>query len=110
MSRILIIAEHDGATLSPSVAKTVACAAEISDAEIDVLILADTAEPVAAAAAKLDGVQRVLTIENPANSTPLAAILAPQIVAAADGYSHVFGPSSTFGRDLMPRVAALLVP
>jgi electron transfer flavoprotein alpha subunit len=108
MSRVLIIAEHDNATLSPSVAKTVACAVQISNAEIDVLVLADTADSVAAAAAQLDGVKRVLTIENPANSAPLAAVLAPQVVAAADGYSHVFGPSSTFGRDLMPRVAALL--
>ena len=108
MSRILIIAEHDGATLSPSVAKTVACATEISGAEIDILVLAESAGDVAAVAASLSGVQRVLTIENPANANPLAAVLAPQVVAAADGYSHVFGPSSTFGRDLMPRVAALL--
>ena len=108
MSKVLIIAEHDGAALSPSVAKTVACAAQIDRAEIDVLVLAAAAADVAAAAAQLDGVQRVLTVENPANSNPLAAILAPQIVAAADGYSHVFGPSTTFGRDLMPRIAALL--
>ena len=108
MSKVLIIAEHDGAALSPSVAKTVACAAQIDGAEIDVLVLAAAAADVAAAAAQLDGVQRVLTVENPANSNPLAAILAPQIVAAADGYSHLFGPSTTFGRDLMPRVAALL--
>ena len=108
MSKVLIIAEHDGAALSPSVAKTVACAAQIDGAEIDVLVLAAAAADVAAAAAQLDGVQRVLTVENPANSNPLAAILAPQIVAAADGYSHVFGPSTTFGRDLMPRIAALL--
>jgi electron transfer flavoprotein alpha subunit len=108
MSRVLVIAEHDGAVLSPSVAKTVACAAQISGAEIDILVLAASAGEVATAAASLDGVQRVVTIENPANANQLAAVLAPQIVAAADGYSHVFGPSSTFGRDLMPRVAALL--
>ncbi len=108
MSRVLIIAEHDGAALSPSVAKTVACAAEINGAEIDILVLAESAGDVATAAAGLAGVNRVVTIENPANANPLAAVLAPQIVAAADGYSHVFGPSTTFGRDLMPRVAALL--
>ena len=67
MSRVLIIAEHDGAALSPSVAKTVACAAEIGGAEIDILVLAESAGQVAAAAATLEGVQRVLTIENPAN-------------------------------------------
>jgi electron transfer flavoprotein alpha subunit len=108
MSRILIIAEHDGATLSPSVGKTVACATRIEGAQVDVLVLAATAGDVAAEAATLDGVQRVLAIENAANDNPLAAVLAPQVVAAAEGYSHVFGPSTTFGRDLMPRVAALL--
>ena len=108
MSRILIIAEHDGSTLNASIAKTVACAAQIENAEIDVLVLADAAAPIATEAASLDSVSRVLTIENAANAHSLAALLAPQIVAAAQDYTHVFGPSTTFGKDLMPRVAALL--
>jgi electron transfer flavoprotein alpha subunit len=53
-------------------------------------------------------VKRVLKIENAANAEPLAAVLAPQVAAAAANYTHVFGPSTTFGKDLMPRVAALL--
>ena len=52
--------------------------------------------------------KRVLKVENAANAEPLAAVLAPQIAAAAANYTHVFGPSTTFGKDLMPRVAALL--
>lgn len=108
MSRVLVIAEHDGQSLSPSVAKTVACAAELDGAEIDVLVLAEAPEQAAAEAATLDGVKRVLTVADSANKHALAAVLAPQIVAAADGYSHVLGPSTTYGRDLMPRVAALL--
>ena len=108
MSRILVIAEHDGSTLNASIAKTVACAAQIENAEIDVLVLADTAAPIATEAASLASVNRVLTIENAANAHPLAALLAPQIVATAQNYTHVFGPSTTFGKDLMPRVAALL--
>jgi len=108
MAKILLIAEHDGAVLNPSTAKVVACAAEIADAEIDVLILAESASQVAAEAAALASVSRVLTVENAANKHPLGAVLAPQVVALADGYSHIFGPSTTFGKDLMPRVAALL--
>lgn len=108
MSRILVIAEHDGSTLNASIAKTVACAAQIESAEIDVLVLADAAGPIAAEAASLVSVSRVLTIESETNAHPLAALLAPQIVAAAQNYTHVFGPSTTFGKDLMPRVAALL--
>jgi len=108
MSKILIIAEHDGAALNPSTAKVVACAAEIDGAEIDIGVFASSATQVAAEAAVLDSVTRVLTVENEANQHALAAILAPQIVAIAKDYSHIFGPSTTFGKDLMPRVAALL--
>lgn len=108
MAKILIIAEHGGGVLSPNTAKAVACAAEIDDSEIDVVVLSDSVTAVAAEAAKLDSVSRVLTLENSANKQPLAAILAPQIAALADGYSHILGSSTTSGKDLMPRVAALL--
>ena len=108
MAKILVIAEHDGQTLNPSTAKTVAAASTIGDSEIDVLVLAESAGPVAAEAASLQAVSRVLTLEHDANKPASAAQQAPQVVAMASGYSHVFGPSTTFGRDLMPRVAALL--
>src|SRR5690606_10036431 len=63
---------------------------------------------VAAEAAKISGVGKVLTVANAANAAPIAQVLAPQIAKASEGYSHVFGPSTTFGKDLMPCVAALL--
>ncbi|MGB5687834.1 MAG: electron transfer flavoprotein subunit alpha/FixB family protein [Woeseiaceae bacterium] len=108
MAKILIIAEHDGSVLNPATAKCVSCAAGIDGAEIDVLVLADSAAGIAAEAAKIDGVLRVITAERAENAHPVAAFQAPQVVALAAGYSHVFGPSTTFGKDLMPRVAALL--
>ena len=108
MSKILVIAEHDGAELNSSTAKTVACAASIEGAEIDVAVFASSAAAVAAQAAKIDSVARVLTVERPENEHALAAVFAPQVVSLAADYSHVFGPSTTFGKDLMPRVAALL--
>ena len=108
MAKILVIAEHDGQTLNPSTAKTVACAAGIDGASVDVLVLAADAAGIAAEAAALASVGKVLTVESDANTNAVAAIQAPQVIAAADGYTHVFGPSTTFGRDLMPRVAALL--
>ena len=52
--------------------------------------------------------KRVLKVENPANAEPLAAVLAPQVAAFAANYTHVLAPSTTFGKDLLPRVAALL--
>jgi len=108
MSKILVIAEHHDGRLNAATAKTVSAAAAISGAEIHVLVLADTPDAAAAEAAKISGVAKVLTVANPANANPIAQVLAPQIAAAADGYSHVFGPSTTFGKDLMPCVAALL--
>jgi electron transfer flavoprotein alpha subunit len=53
-------------------------------------------------------VHKVLRVDRPENAHPLAAIFAPQIAALAADYTHVFGPSTSFGKDLMPRVAALL--
>jgi electron transfer flavoprotein alpha subunit len=108
MSKILIVAEHDGARLNPSTSKCVSCAAKIAGASIDVLVLAADGAAVAAQAAAIAGVGKVLVAENAANVEPLAAVLAPQVAKVAAGYTHVFGPSTTFGKDLMPRVAALL--
>jgi electron transfer flavoprotein alpha subunit len=108
MANVLIIAEHDGLALNPATAKCVSCAAAIDGAEIDVLVLAGAAGDIAAQAACLDGVSRVLTVERPENENALAAVQAPQVSALAGNYTHVIGPSTTFGRDLMPRVAALL--
>ena len=107
-NRILIVAEHDGAHLNPSTAKCVTCAATTPDAEITVAVCAADAGQVASQAAALKGVTRVLAVEHPANAHLLAAVIAPQIAALAGPFSHVLGPSTTFGKDLMPRVAALL--
>lgn len=108
MSKLLLIAEHDGTTLNAATAKAVACAATVADAEIDIAIFAVDGSGIAAQAAGLTSVNKVIQVDNAANKNPLAAIIAPQVVALAEGYSHIFGSSSTFGRDLMPRVAALL--
>jgi len=108
MSRILIVAEHDGAKLNPSTSKCVTCAAKIPGASVDILVLAADAAAVAAQAAAVAGVGKVLAVDNPANAEPLAAVQAPQVAKLAADYTHVFGPSTTFGKDLMPRVAALL--
>ena len=107
-TRILIIAEHDGKKLNTSTAKCVSCARALPGAEIAVAVLAADAAAVATQAAQLEGVGRVLTVENPANLHALAAVFAPQVVALAGPFSLVLGPSTTFGKDLMARVAGLL--
>jgi electron transfer flavoprotein alpha subunit len=107
-AKVLIVAEHDGTKLNPSTAKSVTCARGIQGAESIVAVFAAKPDAVAAQAAQLAGVTRVLTIENAANEHALAAVLAPQVVAVAKDYTHVLAASTTFGKDLMPRVAALL--
>jgi electron transfer flavoprotein alpha subunit len=108
MAKILIVAEHSGGKLNPSTAKSVTCASKIDGAEIDVAVFAASAGDVATQAAAIKGVKKVIKVENAANAEPLAAVLAPQIAALAANYTHVFAPSTTFGKDLLPRVAALL--
>ena len=107
MSKVLVIAEHLHGQLNAAVAKTVTAAVAVGG-QVDVLVLAAEPAGVAAQAAQIAGVSRVLTIANPANEHAIAQQLAPQIAQAAAGYSHVFGPSTTTGKDLMPAVAALL--
>ena len=107
MSKVLVIAEHLHGQLNAAVAKTVTAAVAVGG-QVDVLVLAADPAGVAAQAAQIAGVSRVLTIANPANEHAIAQQLAPQIAQAAAGYSHVFGPSTTTGKDLMPAVAALL--
>ncbi len=108
MSKILIIAEHLNGQLNQATAKCVSCASKIAGATIDIVVLAADPAPIAAQAAAIAGVSRVRTIANAANANAISAIYAPQIVAIAGDYTHVFGASTTVGKDLMPRVAALL--
>jgi len=108
MTRILIVAEHAGGKLNVSTAKCVKAAASLAGAEITVAVFANAGSPVAAQAAKLAGVSRVLEVTHAANEHQLAATLAPQVAEVGQPFTHLFGPSTTFGKDLMPRVAALL--
>lgn len=108
MSRVLIIAEHLNGQLNSATARCVACAHALNAASIDVLVLSHAGQAIAEQAAKISGVSKVLFTDNAANEHAIAQILAPQIADLAKNYSHVFGPSTTFGKDLMPCVAALL--
>ncbi|MEM7081211.1 MAG: electron transfer flavoprotein subunit alpha/FixB family protein [Pseudomonadota bacterium] len=106
MSTVLVIAEHDGSELNPSTARTLTGVAPLGDA--DIAVLANGGADVCAQAAALAGVAKVLHVDNAANANALAAVLAPQIAELAASYAVVALPSTTFGKDLAPRVAALL--
>jgi electron transfer flavoprotein alpha subunit len=108
MHKVLIVGEHDGKTLNPATAKCVTCAGSIAETEISIAVLGADTAAVAAQAAALAGVKYVVRIDRAENLHPLAAVFAPQVAALAADYTHIFGPSTSFGKDLMPRVAGLL--
>jgi len=106
MARVLLLAEHDGATLNGSTARAMRCAAVLG--EVDVAVFGAGSQTVAAQAAGLEGASRVLHVDRPDNARPVAAVIAPQLAALAGDYEVVLAPSSTFGKDILPRAAALL--
>jgi electron transfer flavoprotein alpha subunit len=108
MTAVLVIAEHANGKLNVSTAKSVKAAASLAGAEITVAVFTAGGSPVPAQAAQIAGVARVLEVTHAANEHQLAATLAPQVAAIAADFTLVFAPSTTFGKDLMPRVAALL--
>jgi electron transfer flavoprotein alpha subunit len=108
MHKVLIVGEHDGTALNPATAKCVTCANGIPDAEIMIALLGADTSRVASQAAALSGVKTVLRLDRPENAHALAAVFAPQLVALGANYTHILGPSTSFGKDLMPRIAALL--
>ena len=104
---ILVIAEHDNQRLKPSTLSTLAAAQQIGG-EIALLVAGNGCAGAAKAAAKAEGVSKVLLADNPAYDHELAENMAALIVSLADGYTHILAPATANGKNFMPRVAALL--
>ena len=104
---ILVIAEHDNDAVQAATLNTVTAARELG-AEIDVLVAGHNCSQVGDGAAKIEGVTRVLLADHSVLEHQLAECLAPVIAGIATGYTHLLAPASTFGKNMMPRVAALL--
>ncbi|SFY44888.1 electron transfer flavoprotein alpha subunit apoprotein [Paracoccus pantotrophus] len=104
---ILLIADHDNSTLSDATAKALTAAARIGG-PVHVLVAGSGAQPVADAAAALAGVDKVLLADAPAYAHALAEPLAALIVSLAGGYDAILAPATTTGKNVLPRVAALL--
>jgi electron transfer flavoprotein alpha subunit len=103
----LLIAEHDNTSLKDATAKALT-AAKALGAEVHVLVAGKDAKAAADAAAKLDGVAKVLLAESPAYEHQLAEPMAALIVSLAGSYDALVAPATTNGKNTMPRVAALL--
>jgi electron transfer flavoprotein alpha subunit len=105
--KVLLLAEHDNKALSPAVAKTVSAAAALGGS-VDILVAGAGAGPVAEAAARLDGVARVLHADAPQLGHQLAEEVAALIVGLMPGYDVAMAAATASGKNVMPRVAALL--
>ncbi|PHK94437.1 electron transfer flavoprotein subunit alpha [Pseudoroseomonas rhizosphaerae] len=105
MMAVLVLADRSGTTVSQPTRSAVAAAARI-DADVHVLVLGGS--EAAQAAARLAGVTKVIQADGPAYEHGLAEPAAALLVALAPGYSHLLAPGSAMGKNIMPRVAALL--
>ena len=104
---ILVVAEHDNAGLRPATLNTLTAAGELGG-EVDILVAGAGCAGAADAAAKLPGVAKVRLADAPEYGDELAENLAPLIAKLAADYTHVLAPATTFGKNVIPRAAALL--
>ena len=103
----LVIAEHDNASLKGATLNTVAAAAKIGG-DIHVLVAGGNCAAAAQAASQIAGVSKVLVADAPYFADALAENVAAQVVALAGGYSHILAAATPNGKNILPRVAALL--
>jgi len=103
---VLVLADHDNASLRAATLNAVTAAAQLG--EVHVLVAGHGCDGAAAAAARIAGVAKVLKVDAPSCAHPLAENIAPLVARLASGYGHVVATSTTVGKNIMPRVAALL--
>jgi len=103
----LLLAEHDNISLKDATNKALTAAKQLGG-EVNILVAGQNCKPVAEAAAKLDGVGKVLLADAPAYQHMLAEPIAALVVALAGPYDTLMAPATTTGKNIMPRVAALL--
>lgn len=103
---ILVIAEHDGSALKAATLNTLAAAQAIGG-DITVLVAGSGCQAAAQAAAQVAGVAKVLVVDDAAYTHALAEPMGDLVASLAGGYSHVLAPATTFGKNFLPRVAAL---
>lgn len=104
---ILLIAEFDQQTLKAATRSAISAATQLGG-NVDVLVIGHNVSAIAQQAAKVEGVSRVLVADDAAYAKPLAENFAPLVQTIAANYSHVIAAASSFGKNLVPRVAALL--
>ena len=104
---ILVIAEHDNKSLKGATLNTVAAATELSG-DVTMIVAGSDIDSVVTEAQSLDGVSKILKCDNEVYANAIAEDLTSLIITNSEGYSHILAPSTTFGKNLMPRISAKL--
>ena len=104
---ILVVAENSNKEIKSSTLNSINAASKIND-DIHLVVIGNQCEDVAKKAALIEKVKKVIHIDDPQYENIIAENIAPVIVSLSDKYTHILAPASTFGKNLMPRVAALL--
>ena len=104
---VLVLIEHDNKVVKASSLNTVTAAKKINQ-KVHAIVIGENCKKVSEEVSKFDGIEEVLLADNKMHANHLAENMAPLIVEIAKNYTHILAPSSTFGKNIMPRVAALL--
>jgi len=104
---VLVLIEHDNKIVKASSLNTITAAKKI-DQKVHAIVIGENCKKVSEEVSKFDGIEEVLLADNKIHANHLAENMAPLIVEIAKNYTHILAPSSTFGKNIMPRVAALL--
>ena len=104
---VLVLAEHDNIEIKSSSLNTIGAASQI-DQDIDVLLIGSSCEDLANKIVNIQNVKKVIVVDGPQYQNPIAENIAPIIISLSDNYSHILAPATTFGKNIMPRVAAIL--
>ena len=104
---VLILAEHNNTELKTTTLNTITAASKLSE-NINVLVLGFSCQVIIDKISKIPNIKTIISIDEEIFLNPIAEYIAPVIVSIADKYTHILAPASTFGKNVMPRVAALL--
>ena len=104
---ILVLAEHDNKELKASTLSTITAASKI-DENIEVIVIGSKCDEVTRKLKNVKIVKKIIIVDDSKYINPIAELISPIILSVADNYTHIMAPASTFGKNIMPRVAIML--
>ena len=104
---ILVLVEHDNKELRASTLSTITAASQIHE-NIEVIVIGSECNEVINKLKNVNIVKKIIVVDDPKYINPIAELISPIIISIADSYTHIMAPASTFGKNIMPRVAVLL--